>query len=78
MGAISFAFLAKSAGIFLTEKTDLWDVVPGTLLIEELGGKVFNFQRENWQITDNSLLAILSLNKDKEKKLWEILELDQA
>ena len=49
-----------------------WDVVAGVLLVREAGGKVTNFQGDDWQIDDETLIAsngvihdeILELTKD--------------
>lgn len=34
-----------------------WDVLVGVLLIREAGGRVTNWQGQDWQITDNNLVA---------------------
>ena len=43
--------------VMLEEETNIWDIGPFTIIIEEAGGKFTNLQGNEWRITDKTTLA---------------------
>lgn len=55
--AVAFPMIAVYGGIYVASPFELWDVAAGTLLIEELGGRVTSFGGQEWNLSSRSLCA---------------------
>ena len=70
-GAIEGGFVASGrADAYITTKIYPWDIASAVLLVEEAGGKVTNFQGEEWNLKQSDL--ILSNGKIHNKILSRI------
>ncbi|HJN57383.1 MAG: inositol monophosphatase [Candidatus Woesearchaeota archaeon] len=68
----SHAYIAKgSADIYITTKTNSWDIAAGFLLIEEANGKVTDFNNNPWKPKDGSYVAS---NKHLHNKILNALK----
>lgn len=56
--AVEFALVAKGkTECYITPATKIWDMAPGALLVQEAGGKVYNFKGQLWQLPDTDVFA---------------------
>ncbi|MEK7611659.1 MAG: inositol monophosphatase family protein [Patescibacteria group bacterium] len=55
--AVAFPMIAAYGGVYVASPFEPWDVAVGTLLIEELGGRVTDFGGNDWDFTSPSLCA---------------------
>jgi len=56
-GGVETAWVASGrSDFYFVPEVDPWDIAPGVLLVEEAGGKVSDFQGENWQLERGNLL----------------------
>lgn len=59
------AVAAGRADVCILSDTKPWDVLAGALLVREAGGKVTNFNGDEWQLSDKTLVASNGLEHDK-------------
>lgn len=74
-GSTSFDFvaLARTSGVIIIEKPNLYDIAPGLGIIQELGGKVLDFSQSKWELESKSMVATLGLSREQEKALWKAI-----
>lgn len=51
--------------IMMDARNGPWDIAPVKIIIEEAGGKVTNFQGQDWQLTDTTAVATNGLLHDQ-------------
>lgn len=54
---LAYVALGKSAGSIL-ENIMIWDIAAGILMVEEMGGKLLNFEGKTYTLSDANLMAI--------------------
>ncbi|MCX6743243.1 MAG: inositol monophosphatase [Candidatus Parcubacteria bacterium] len=56
--ALEFGWVAKSrTDCYISPGHRLWDIAPGILLVQEAGGKVYDFSGQPWHLGAKSVLA---------------------
>lgn len=75
--ALELCFVAKgSVDAFVDFGDELWDYAAGTLMVQEAGGKVTDWQGNDWTIENKYILATNSLIHDEVKN--EIKDLQKT
>ena len=56
--ALEFGWLAKGrTDCYISPGARPWDVIPGSLLVKESGGKVYDFKGKPWEINSTTVFA---------------------
>jgi len=69
---LEIAWVAAGRGeAYFTTRIEPWDVAAGTLLIQEAGGEVTDFQGDSWELQTSDLLFS---NGKVHQKLLDLIE----
>jgi myo-inositol-1(or 4)-monophosphatase len=56
--ALEFGWVAKGrTDCYISPNARLWDIVPGSLLVQEAGGKVYDFKGNPWNLKSKTAFA---------------------
>ncbi|MCX6743374.1 MAG: inositol monophosphatase, partial [Candidatus Parcubacteria bacterium] len=55
---LEFGWVAKGrTDCYISPGARLWDVVPGSLLVNEAGGKAYDFKGRKWELNSKTVFA---------------------